>query len=319
MASPIQVAILDDYQGVALTMADWSPVASDTKITVFRDHVADPDALAAQLRPFQVLCLMRERTPITDALLSQLPNLKLIVSTGAHNASIDVAAAGRRGVTVCGTGGIIDGAPELTWALIFAVLRNLRAETDSVRNGGWQVGIGSDLNGQTLGIVGLGNIGKMIAKVGHAFGMNLIAWSQNLRDAAAAQHGARRVDKDTLFREADIVTIHMKLSDRSRDLVGAHEIGLMKPSAYLINTSRGPIVSEDALIDALKQRRIAGAGLDVFDTEPLPPNHPFRTLPNVVATPHIGYVTDRTYAIFFHDTVEAIRAWLDGKPVRVLD
>jgi phosphoglycerate dehydrogenase-like enzyme len=271
----------------------------------------------ARLKPFEIVCAMRERTPLPRAILSQLPNLKLICSTAPRNASIDVAAAKELGITVCGTGYTSHGAAEATWALILGLLRHIPAEANSLRAGGWQVAVGGDLERRTIGLVGLGNLGRRVAGVAKAFGMNAIAWSQNLTAEKAEATGVKLVTKDELFREADIVTIHLVLSPRSRGIVTAHEIGLMKPTAYLINTSRGPLIDETALVDALTHRRIAGAALDVFDTEPLPASHSFRTLDNVLATPHIGFVTRETYEIFYRDTVENILAWLGGKPIRV--
>jgi phosphoglycerate dehydrogenase-like enzyme len=312
-----RIAILDDFQQVALAMADWSALAGKAEIEVFHDHLADSARVVERLAPFDIVCVMRERTPLTRAILGQLPKLKLICSTAPRNASIDLAAAAERGITVCGTGYTSHGAAEATWALILGLLRHIPAEANSLRAGGWQVAIGGDLEGRTIGLVGLGNLGARVAKVAKAFGMNAIAWSTNLTAEKAEAAGARPVDKDTLFRDADIVTIHLVLSPRSRGIIGAREIGLMKPTAYLINSSRGPLVDEAALIDALTRRRIAGAALDVFDTEPLPPAHPFRTLDTVLATPHIGFVTRETYTIFYRDTVENILAWLAGKPIRV--
>jgi len=312
-----KIAILDDYQQVALGMADWSALQSKADISVFHDHLADPAAVVARLKPFDIVCVMRERTPLPRAILSQLPNLKLICSTAPRNASIDVAAAKELGITVCGTGYTSHGAAEVTWALILGLVRNIPAEAGSLRSGGWQIAVGGDLDKKTIGIVGLGNLGRRVGLVAKAFGMDVIAWSQNLTAEKAEAAGAKLVAKDELFRAADIVTIHLVLSPRSRGIVAAHEIGLMKPTAYLVNTSRGPLIDETALIDALKHRRIAGAALDVFDTEPLPATHPFHTLDNLLATPHIGFVTRETYAIFYRDTVENIVAWMSGKSIRV--
>ncbi len=318
MSDHPRVAILDDYQDVALRSADWGPLAGRAEVTVFRDHQGDVDAVAERLRPFEVVCAMRERTAFTRDLFGRLPNLKLLVTTGMANASIDLDAARSCGVTVCGTGSGGAATPELTWALILAATRNLPAETASVAAGGWQVSVGGDLHGRTLGILGLGRIGTAVAKVALAFGMRVVAWSQNLTAEAAAAHGATRVEREALFREADILTIHLKLSGRTQGLVGAAELALMHPGALLVNTSRGPIVDELALLSALREGRIAGAALDVFEPEPLPAGHPFRAMPNVLVTPHIGYVTRATYAVFFHETVEDVVAWLDGAPLRVL-
>lgn len=316
---PIKVAVLDDFQGVALEMADWSVLEGRADVTVFRDHLSEPGAVIERLKPFDVVCVMRERTPLPVSILRELPKLRLICSTGRRNASIDMAAAKVRGITVCGTGSSAQGAMELTWALMLGVVRNLEAETASMRNGGWQVSVGGDLVGKTLGVLGLGRIGGRVARIARAFGMDVIAWTPNLTRERAEEHGARLVGKEELFREADILTIHLVLSDRTRGIVGAPELGLMKPSAHLVNTSRGPLVDEQALIDVLRSRRIAGAALDVFDTEPLPASHPLRSLDNVLTTPHVGFVTRTTYETFYRDTVENIDAWISGTPVRVTE
>jgi phosphoglycerate dehydrogenase-like enzyme len=307
-----KIAVLDDYQRVALTSADWGAVLQRAQVDVFHDHLAEPDALLARLLPYDIVCVMRERTPLGRTLLEQLPRLKLICSTAPRNASIDMDAAAERGIEVVHTGYTSNPTIELTWALILAGARHLVAENASLRGGGWQTGLGDDLSGRTLGIVGLGRIGSAVARVANAFGMTVIAWSQNLNAAAAAAAGARLVTKDELLRTADIVSIHLVLSGRTRGLIGAAELDLMKPSARLINTSRGPIVVEAALIEALTERRIAGAALDVFDTEPLPADHPYRRLDNLLATPHIGYVSRDTYQRFFGDTVRNILEWLDA-------
>ena len=316
---PVKIAVLDDYQGVALRMADWSALKETAEITVFRDHLADPAAVVERLKPFDVVCVMRERTPLARSSIEQLPNLKLIASTGQRNASIDLAAAKERGITVCGTGYTPHAAAELTWALILALVRHVPAEAASLRSGRWQVSVGGDLAGKTMGVLGLGRIGARIAQVACAFGMEVFAWSQNLTSEMAREHGARLVTKQELFRAADILTIHLVLSPRTKGIAGAAELQLMKPTSYLINTSRGPLVDESALIAALKNRRIAGAALDVYDAEPLPESHPFRSLDNVLATPHVGFVTDDTYKVFYRDTVENIAAWLGGTPLRVLN
>ena len=311
--NPVQVAILDDYQGVALQSADWSLLEGQANITVFRDHLSDSTALVERLKPFDVLCVMRERTPLTRAIFEQLPNLKLIASTGMRNASIDLAAAKDRGITVCHTGYSAHGAIEHTWALILALLRHIPAEFASVQRGEWQISIGGDLDGKTMGLVGLGSIGAKIAKIAHAFGMNVLAWSQNLTREVAEEHGALLVSKEELFSISDIVSIHLVLSPRTKGIVGQTEIGLMKPTAYLVNTSRGPLVDENALVEALKTQSIAGAALDVYDIEPLPVSHPFRSLDRLLVTPHIGFVTKETYKIFYGDTVTNIAAWLAGR------
>ena len=286
----------------------------------FHDHVADRAELAARLAPFDVLVLIRERTPLDAALLAALPRLKLVVTMGLWNAAIDVAACRARGIPVCGTaGGDPDATPALTWGLVLGVTRGIAQQAASVRAGGWQVGLGRDVKGATLAVLGPRQIGRRVAEFGRVFGMRAIAWSQNLTVEDAAALGVERVDKDALFREADVLTVHLKLGERTRGLVGARELALMKPSAYLVNTSRGPIVDEAALVAALRTGRLAGAGLDVFDTEPLPADHPFRTLPNVLATPHVGYVSRATYAAAFPQMVEAVAAWRAGSPVRVLE
>ncbi len=309
---PLNVAVLDDYQNVAFSFADWSQLGERAIVTVFNDHISDPEALIARLAPFDVLCVMRERTPLPRAIIEQLPRLKLIVSTGRRNASIDAAAAAERGIPVANTGYSSAPTIELTWALILASLRHVAAENASLRAGGWQRAIGGDLRGATLSVLGLGNIGAEVARIGLAFGMNVIAWSQNLTREKASAAGARLVSKDELFEQADILTIHLVLSARSRGLVGAADLARMKPTARLINTSRGPIVDEAALIAALAARDIAGAAIDVFDQEPLSLDHPFRSMDNVLATPHIGYVSEEVYRKFYGDTVAAVRAFLDG-------
>jgi len=307
----MKVAILDDYQNVALQMADWAPVAQRAEITVFSDHVADPDALVARLTPFDVIFVMRERTPLPREILQRLPQLKMIASTGPFNAAIDMAVAEELGIHVGTTGGSVASTIELTWALILAGARSLVAESRSVHDGGWQVSVGTELSGKVLGVLGLGRIGAQVARIGQAFGMQVIAWSQNLTPEAAEKAGAGYVSRDTVFGTSDVLTVHLKLSDRSHGLIGGAELAAMKPTALLVNTSRGPIVDEAALIDALRAKSIAGAALDVFDVEPLPAGHPLRTMDNVLATPHIGYVADRSYRIFFGDAVAAISAWLD--------
>jgi phosphoglycerate dehydrogenase-like enzyme len=313
-----RVAVLDDYQRVALSSADWGPVTSRAEVTVFDEPFGSLDEAAAELEPFTVIAAMRERTPFPAALLDRLPRLRLLVTTGMRNASIDLAAAHRRGVVVCGTSGSAAGTPELTWALMMALTRNIPAEDARIRAGGWQSTVGRELAGRTLGLLGLGRIGQRVAGYGRAFGMDVLAWSQNLTADRAESCGARLVDKAALFRESDVVSVHLQLSDRTRGLVGAAELSLLGPDGYLVNTSRGPIVDESALLAALHGGTVAGAALDVFGTEPLPADHPFRSAPRTVLTPHLGYVTDRGYEAFFADTVEDIVAWLDGVPVRVL-
>ena len=315
----VRVAVLDDYQGVAREMADWSTLPPGTEVQVFRDHLADEDAVAGRLRDFPVVVAMRERTPFPRSLLERLPALRLLVTTGMRNASIDLPAATERGILVCGTGGVGGSTAELTWGLILALLRHIPREDAATRAGAWQVSLGTDLAGKTLGVLGLGRLGTRVAAVGRAFEMEVIAWSQNLTAERAAGVGATLVPRDDLLRRADVVTIHLQLSDRTRGLLGAPQLALLQPSAYLINTSRGPIVDEGALVDALRRGAIAGAGLDVYDQEPLPPGHPFLSLPNTVLTPHLGYVTAGGYRVFYGDAVEDIGAFLRGAPLRVLN
>jgi phosphoglycerate dehydrogenase-like enzyme len=311
----VKVAILDDYQNVALQLADWSAVQRRAEITVFNDHLGEAAAVIERLRPFDAVCVMRERTPLTKDILEQLPRLKLIASTGPRNASIDMRTAADLGIVVTATGYESTPTIEFTWSLILASVRHLYQEAASVRRGGWQIALGANLRGKYLGVIGLGNIGREVARIGLAFGMHVIAWSQNLTKETAAAVGATLVDKETLFRESDIVTIHLVLSQRTAGLVGATELRMMKQTARLINTSRGPIVNQADLIDALEARTIAGAAIDVFDLEPLPPNHPYRTLDNVFATPHIGYATEELYRTFFGDAATSIATWLEGQTV----
>jgi phosphoglycerate dehydrogenase-like enzyme len=309
----IKVAVLDDYQGVALSAADWSKVRERASVTVFSDHLADEDALAERLAPFDVICVMRERTPLTASLLKRLPNLKLVASTGPSNASIDLAETAARGITVTHTGYTSAPTIELTWALILAGARHIEAEAASVRSGGWQRSVGDDMAGKTLGLLGLGHVGSGVAKVGIAFGMKVIAWSENLTSDMAEAVGAHLVSKEELLRTADVVSIHLVLSGRTVGLIGAEELALMKRSARLVNTSRGPLVVEHALLDALASHRIAGAAIDVYDVEPLPENHAYRHADNLLATPHIGYVSRGLYERFYRDTVANIGAWLDER------
>ena len=308
-----KIAVLDDYQNVALESADWSVLSDRADITVFRDHLDDTDAVIERLLPFDIICVMRERTPLPRNTVERLPNLKFIASTGPVNASIDVVAAAERGIVVSHTGYRSDPTIDLTWALILASARNIVAESNSLRSGGWQRTVGTELRGKTLGVLGLGRVGSEVARIGRAFGMDLIAWSRNMTPEVAQAVGALLVSKDELFEQADILTIHLVLSGRTRSLVGAAELALMKPTARLINTSRGPIVDEQALISALRNKQIAGAAIDVFDIEPLPASHPFRTLDNVLATPHIGYVAQGLYRTFYEDSVSNIGKWLDTR------
>lgn len=307
----MKIAILDDYQNVALQMADWTAISKRAEVTVFNDHLSDPDAVVRRLEPFDVVCVMRERTPLRRDAIARLPNLKLIASTAPRNAGIDVEAAKEHGIAIATTGYRSTPTIEMTWALILASARNVVDESVALRNGGWQQGVGEELEGKTLGVLGLGNVGGPVARIGSAFGMNVIAWSQNMTAEVAQRAGAEFVSKEQLFERSDILTIHLVLSDRSRGLVGASLLNSMKPTARLVNTSRGPLVDEGALIDVLERRRIAGAALDVFDQEPLSKDHPFRRLPNLIATPHVGYVARGLYETFYGDTVKNIAKWLD--------
>jgi phosphoglycerate dehydrogenase-like enzyme len=318
MGKILKVAVLDDYQSAAMKYGNWDRIASRAEVTVFSNNLADTDALAERLAPFDVVCLMRERTRMSEAVLSRLPNLKLIVTTGMRNAALDFDAAIARGILICGTGAIQTGTPELTWLHILALARNFAMEQRAIESGAWQAGVGKDLNQSTLGIIGLGRVGIHVARVAQAFGMRVLAWSPNLTPERARAGGAEYVGKQDLFRTADFVTLSLQLSARTRGVVGAAEFALMKPGAYFINTSRAPLVDEAALIDALRSGRIAGAGIDVYESEPLSRDHPLRGMNNVVLTPHIGYVTEATYAQFHAETVEDIAAWLDGKAIRVL-
>jgi phosphoglycerate dehydrogenase-like enzyme len=312
-------AILDDYQNVAMTLADWGKIAGDVDVKVFTKHMATADEVHAALKEFHIVCMMRERTPFRRNTIEALPNLKLLITTGARNASIDMSAAAERGITVCGTTSYGNPTTGITFGLIFELTRRIGFEHARLKAGEpWQVTLGPDIEGKTLGIIGLGKLGMRVAGVAKAFGMKVIAWSTNLTPEKCRDAGVDYATEDDLFRAADIVTIHLQLSDRSRGTVAAKELGLMKPTAYLINTARGPIIEEKALIAALDERRIAGAGLDVFDIEPLPLDHPFRGMDNVVITPHLGYVSRQNYEHYFPDIVEDIRGFIDGKPVRVI-
>jgi phosphoglycerate dehydrogenase-like enzyme len=319
----LKIAILDDYAKVALQSADWSALQSKAEITVFDRHLSEDEA-AAVLQPFDVLCTVRERMSLPRSLFQRLPRLKLVTIIGMSLPNLDMAAATEHGVIVAHSNfanpiyaGVFNATPELTWGLMIAVVRQFNFAARHMRAGGWQSTVGTILAGRTLALLGLGRIGKRMAAYGRAFDMKVIAWSQNLTEEAAAAVGVRRVEKDDLFRLADVLSIHVQLSDRTRGLVTARELALMKPEAYLINTSRGPIVVEADLIAALRTTRIAGAGIDVFDVEPPPADHPFRTMDNVIVTPHLGYVTYETLRAFYTDTVEAVLAFSNGKPIRV--
>src|SRR3954452_4444258 len=312
----MRIAVLDDYQGVAFLMTDWSPVLDRAEVDTFRDHVEDADSLVERLRPYDVVVLMRERTPLRADVIARLPSLRLVVSTGRRNASLDVEALRDRGIPVCATDSPVSAPGELTWALILGLARHLVTEHQNVRSGGWQTTVGSDLEGRTLGLVGLGRIGSHVARVGVAFGMQVLAWSPHLDDRRAEAAGASAVPFERLLAESDIVSVHVPLNDGTRGLIGAEQLGLMRPGALLVNTSRGPVVDESSLVDALTSGRLGGAGLDVFDEEPLPVDHPLRTAPRTLLTPHVGYVTEATYGVFFAGVVEDIIAWLDGAPIR---
>jgi len=311
--SGLRLAILDDYQGVAKTSADWSRIEGAVSIEVFSDTITDPDLLVQRLAPFDILCVMRERTPLGRTILERLPRLELIVSTGPKNSSIDLKAADEQGVVVQNTRGSLTAPIELTWALIQASARNLAEEAERLRTGGWQLTVGDELAGRTLGILGLGRIGTKIANIARAFDMNVITWGERTTAADAEAAGAELVSRERLFSDADILTIHLVLVEGTRGLVGNAELARMKRSAWLINTSRGPIVDEAALVSRLTNGQLAGAALDVFDEEPLPAHHPFRTLPNVLATPHLGYVSRQQYAVWYGDTVEHVHDWLRGR------
>jgi D-3-phosphoglycerate dehydrogenase len=312
-------AILDDYQNVALKAADWSPVAKDLDITVFNQSLGGQDKVIQALADFEIVCGMRERTPFPRAVISALPKLRLLITTGARNASFDLAAAKDHNVVVCGTPGFGNPTAGLTIGLMLELTRRIGYENARMRAGEpWQTTIGPDLEGHTLGIVGLGKLGTRVAKVAQALGMKVIAWSQNLTADKCGEAGVEYAAKEDLFRRADFISIHVILSQRSRGLIGAKDLGLMKPTAYLVNTARGPIVDEAALLAALREKRIAGAALDVFDVEPLPLDHPFRRMDNVVLTPHLGYVSMQNYQAYFKGVVEDIRGWIDGKPVRAM-
>ncbi|MFF2134711.1 D-2-hydroxyacid dehydrogenase family protein [Streptomyces sp. NPDC058193] len=316
----LRCAVLDDYQSVAATAADWSPVADDIDVVSFADHCATEDELAARLAEFDVVVTLRERVPFPATLIGRLPRLRLIVASGMRNASIDHAAAERHGITVCGTASTATPPVELTWALLLGLARGIVTEAGALRNGGpWQSTVGADLHGRRLGILGLGRIGGRVAAVGRAFGMEVVAWSENLTRERAEEAGALlAASKEELLETSDFVSVHLVLSERTRGLLGAKELALMRPGSYLVNTSRAAIVDQDALLDVLRRGAIAGAGVDVFDVEPLPADHPMRAAPRLLATPHLGYVSQANYAAYYGDAVEDIRAWLDGEPVRRL-
>jgi len=315
----VRAAILDDYQKVALKFADWSAIAKDVEVKVFNAPLGDDSAVIKTLQGFAIVNMMRERTPFNRKVIEGLPDLKLLITTGARNNSIDLKACAEFGVTVCGTAGFGNPTAAIAVGLLLELTRHIGFENARMKAGApWQVTVGHDLEGKTLGVLGLGKLGQRVAGVAKALGMKVIAWSQNLTPEKAKEGGTEYVSKEDLFRNADVISIHVVLSDRTRGLVRAKDLGLMKKTAYLINTSRGPIVEEKGLIAALNSKSIAGAGLDVFDIEPLPTDHPFRKMDNVVLTPHLGYVSEENYRTFYSGVVEDIRAWLDGKPVRML-
>ncbi len=311
MQTKPKIAVIDDYQQLALNMANWHVIQNHAELIVFTDHIADEAGIIERLAGFEIICVMRERTPLTRNILTALPKLRLIVSTGTRNASIDTQAVKDLGISLKHTGYLETGAPELTWALLTALARHIPQEANAFKAGEWQHTIGADLAGKTIGILGLGRVGAKIAAYAKAFDMKINAWSQNLTAEKASEAGATLVSKEELFKTADFITIHLILSDRSRGIVSAKELALMKPSAYFINTSRGPLVVEDDLMQVLAQKKIAGAAVDVFDIEPLPTDHPFRNMDNLLATSHIGYVTENTYRLFYGDTVKIIEEWLN--------
>jgi phosphoglycerate dehydrogenase-like enzyme len=319
----IKIAILDDYAKVALQLADWSALDGKAEIKVFEQHLTEDEAAVA-LKPFDVLCTVRERMSLPRSLFERLPNLKLVTIIGLDLPNLDMAAATEHGVIVSHSNfanplfaNMVNATPELTWGLMIATVRHLSLESRRMHEGAWQSTVGVNLAGRTLGLLGLGRIGSRMAEYARVFGMPVIAWSQNLTDEKAKSLGAERVEKDDLFRRSDIVSIHVRLSDRTRGLVTARELALMKPGAYLINTSRGPIVVEADLLAALRAGKIAGAGLDVFDEEPPPRTHPFRTMDNVTVAPHLGYVTRESLTAFYVDTLEAVVAFVNGTPIRI--
>jgi phosphoglycerate dehydrogenase-like enzyme len=313
----VSVAILDDFQDVTRTLADWDRLRPGADVTIFNRHF-EGEELVRRIAPFEVLVLTRERTPLRRALIERLPNLKLVVTAGSRNLGIDMAACKERGILVCGTESGSSPTAELAWGLLLALARRIVDEDRALRDGRWQTTVGFGLKDKVLGIVGLGKLGSQMAKIGQAFGMRTIAWSQNLTDDKAQAQGCTRVEKLVLFREADVVTIHLLSTERTRGIIGRAEFAAMKPTAIFINTARAAIVDQDALLDALMSRKIAGAGLDVYDREPLPADAPILRAPNTVLTPHLGYVTRDTYSVYFPQALEDIEAWLSGHPIRVL-
>ena len=315
----MKLAVLDDYQATAKDLGDWSQLPAGTEVEYFHDHISDDNQLVERLKDFDLVMGMRERTPFTRSILSRLPKLRLLITTGRRNASFDIEAATELGIPVCGTNGTGEGPTELTWGLIISLLRHIHEEDQRSREGSWGTTVGVGLKGKTLGLLGLGHIGSLVARVGAAFDMNIIAWSQNMTAERAKECQATLVEKETLFKDADILSVHLVLSDRSRGIVAAPELALMKPTAFLVNISRGPIVDEKALVDALERKAIAGAALDTFDVEPLPIDHPLFKTPNTLICPHLGYVTEESYRAFYAGVIENIRAFTSGEPVRMIN
>ena len=315
----MKLAVLDDYQATAKDLGDWSQLPPGTEVEYFHDHISDENQLVERLKDFDLVMGMRERTPFTRSILSRLPRLRLLITTGRRNASFDIEAATELGIPVCGTNGTGEGPTEFTWGLIISLLRHIHEEDQRSREGSWGTTVGVGLKGKTLGLLGLGHIGSLVARVGAAFDMNIIAWSQNMTAERAEECQATLVDKQTLFKNADILSVHLVLSDRSRGIVAAPELALMKPTAFLVNISRGPIVDEKALVDALQRKAIAGAALDTFDVEPLPIDHPLFKTPNTLICPHLGYVTEESYRAFYAGVIENIRAFTSGEPVRMIN
>ena len=311
----MRVAILDDYQGVASDRSDWAIIDNDIELVVFDDHLFDEQKIAERLKDFEIICAMRERTPFPRSQLELLPNLKLLITSGMHNRGIDSNAALDLGITVCGTPSVGRPTADLAWGLILGLARQIPMEDRRIRSGGWQKSIGVGLQGKTLGLAGVGKLGSNMVPIAKAFEMNVIGWSQNLKDERCIELGIDRVSKEDLLAKSDFISIHLILSERTRGIFGAAELSQMKPTAYIVNTSRGPIIDEDALVSALKDEVIAGAGIDVFSVEPLPKRHPFRNLKNIIVTPHLGYVEASNYDAYFRGYAEAIRAYIDGKPV----
>ena len=315
----MKIAVLDDYLSVANQFGDWQQFSESHTVTFFSDHISDENTLIERLQEFDIIMGMRERTPFSASILKNLPNLKLLVTSGLRNASFDIATATQLGILVCGTGGSGEGPTELTWALILGLLRQIPLEQSNTQNGSWGTTLGVGLKGKTIGLLGLGHIGGLVAAIANAFQMNVIAWSQNMTPKLAQENNATLVSKQELFEQSDILSIHVRLSERTRDLVASAELNLMKDTSYIINISRGPIINEQALIEALKQNTIAGAGLDTFDIEPLPLDHPLLHLPNVLITPHIGYVTHEGYRAYYEGATQDIAGFISGSPENMIN